>query len=702
MKMKVYLRAQGVWDAIESTEPLDSLDERKDQMTLAAIYQAIPEEMLFLLAEKEAAKEAWKTLKTIHVSAERVKEAKIQTLKIEFEIMKMKESETIDDYAARLIEVVNKIRTFGDKFEEAYLVKKFIRSVPSKFLHIVSAIEKFADLKVMTMEEVIGEERIGGNKENAEHVLLTQGEWKEKKRSDNGGHSRGRGRSGRWRGRGHGRGNDSFHQEKKADKSKVRCYNCQGLGHYASECRKLKCYNCQKIGHYASDCRSKKRENHYASHCRSKKRENQAHLTETQSDEDEPALLTAQVCEVRTLGLPELTEMALYEEKVVSKEIEKKNNIWFLDTEASNHMTGYRSWFSELNELVTGTVKFGDGSLVEIKERGDVKAASVKKTEKMINEEKIDGPVKIESKKKNREARREEERWRENRWRCEVAGETKAEKEKEKEAIVSGSAIEVPQGTKPIVEQQLAGLVEQVIKPIEEKPLAGQVEQVIKTVDEKQLPIERKTEKNEGGDNGSNFHPLKRSILRNEEKIDGPVKIESKKKNREARREEERWRENRWRCEVAGETKAEKEKEKEAIVSGSAIEVPQGTKPIVEQQLAGLVEQVIKPIEEKPLAGQVEQVAGETKAEKEKEKEAIVSGSAIEVPQGTKPIVEQQLAGLVEQVIKPIEEKPLAGQVEQVIKTVDEKQLPIERKTEKNEGGDNGSNFHPLKRSILR
>ncbi|XP_022925331.1 uncharacterized protein LOC111432621 [Cucurbita moschata] len=226
MKMKVYLRAQGVWDAIESTESLDSLDERNDQMALAAIYQAIPEEMLFLLAEKETAKEAWQMLKTIHVGAERVKEAKFQTLKFEFEIMNMKESETIDDCVARLTEVINKIRTFGDKFEEANLVKKFLHSVPPKFLHIASAIEQFADLKVMTMEEVIGrlkayEERIGGNKENVEHVLLTQGEWKAKERSDNGGHSRGRGCSGRWRGRGHGRGNDSFHQEKKADKSKI-------------------------------------------------------------------------------------------------------------------------------------------------------------------------------------------------------------------------------------------------------------------------------------------------------------------------------------------------------------------------------------------------------------------------------------------------------------------------------------------------
>ena len=91
-----------------------------------------------------------------------------------------------------------------------------------------------------------------------------------------------------------------------------------------------------------------------------------------QSDEDKPALLTAQVCEVRTLGSPELSEMALYEEKVVLEEIEKKSNTWFLDTGANNHMTGCQSWFSELNELVTGMVKFGDGSLIEIKGRGDV------------------------------------------------------------------------------------------------------------------------------------------------------------------------------------------------------------------------------------------------------------------------------------------------------------------------------------------
>ncbi|XP_022979881.1 enolase-phosphatase E1-like isoform X2 [Cucurbita maxima] len=236
-----------------------------------------------------------------------------------------------------------------------------------------------------------------------------------------------------------------------------------------------------------------------------------------------------------------------------------------------------------------------NGSKAAVAVVDDVKVASVKKTEKMINEEKIDGSVKIES-EKNTEKREEKksdaekivgtvkfeseeksdgvvaevqnpatevaktEEIKEKEVTCDgekkekedgnnggaiekqVAGETKAEKEKEKEAIVSGSPIEVAQGTKPVEEQQLAGEVEQgnkpvekkqvvgeveqVIKPVEEKPLIGQVEQIIKTVDEKQLPIETKTEKNESGDNGGSaiieqvIKPVEEKQLAEEPKVE--------------------------------------------------------------------------------------------------------------------------------------------------------------------------------------
>ncbi|CAL5078062.1 unnamed protein product [Urochloa decumbens] len=55
IKMKVFMRAQGVWDIVEYNGKKEELDTKMDQTALAAIYQGIPEETL--LAEKETSKE---------------------------------------------------------------------------------------------------------------------------------------------------------------------------------------------------------------------------------------------------------------------------------------------------------------------------------------------------------------------------------------------------------------------------------------------------------------------------------------------------------------------------------------------------------------------------------------------------------------------------------------------------------------------
>ena len=217
IKMKVLMRAQRLWDAVEPKDPKVPPEESKDQMALAAIYQGIPEDMLFLVYGKETAKETWEALKIMHMGAERVKDAKVQTLKTEFKGLRMKESEFVDNFASRLTTIVNQIRALGEEFEEAYDVKKFLCAVPNKFLQIASTIEQFGDLKTMTMEEVIGrlkahEERLWGRGDvDKEHLLLTHAEWKARHEAESS--SRGRGHGG-----GQGRGREQIR-----DKSEVKC-----------------------------------------------------------------------------------------------------------------------------------------------------------------------------------------------------------------------------------------------------------------------------------------------------------------------------------------------------------------------------------------------------------------------------------------------------------------------------------------------
>jgi hypothetical protein len=45
--------------------------------------------------------------------------------------------------------------------------------------------------------------------------------------------------------------------------------------------------------------------------------------------------------------------------------------VWYLDTGASNHMTGHKHLFAKMTELVS-TVSFGDASKVEVKEKCNV------------------------------------------------------------------------------------------------------------------------------------------------------------------------------------------------------------------------------------------------------------------------------------------------------------------------------------------
>lgn len=349
LKMRVIMQAHGVWEAIEPTDPKSTIEDRTDKIALAMIYQGIPEEMLLALAEKKKAKDAWEAIKTLCQGADRVKAAKAQTLKLEFETLNMKDDENLDDFCMKLNGLVTNIRALGEDIKETYVVKKLLRAVPSRFLQIASTLEQFGNIEKMTVEEIVGslkahEERMKGQTENTGggQLLLTEEEWSKRetekkkllltreewlRKTNRGGVEEGTNQ----RGRG------------VRDKSKIKCYNCGIYGHYAVECRKPR---------------------------RARETQQEAHMV--QADDDEPALLLAKF-------VKEDDEMVLLNEegvkpKLIANDEGKKlgSNVWYLDNGASNHMTGEKAKFKVLNEGITGRVKFGDGSTVNIEGKGSI------------------------------------------------------------------------------------------------------------------------------------------------------------------------------------------------------------------------------------------------------------------------------------------------------------------------------------------
>ncbi|CAL2265082.1 unnamed protein product [Prunus armeniaca] len=121
--------------------------------------------------------------------------------------------------------------------------------------------------------------------------------------------SRGRGQ-GTFRGRGRGRGKQPF------NKATIECFKCHKLGHFQYECP-----SWEKGANYA------------------------------ELDEGEELLLMSYV---------ELNHA-------------KREEIWFLDSGCSNHMSGNKEWFSDLDVQFRQTMKLGNNSRMAVVGKGNVR-----------------------------------------------------------------------------------------------------------------------------------------------------------------------------------------------------------------------------------------------------------------------------------------------------------------------------------------
>ena len=84
-------------------------------------------------------------METIYVGYSKVKKAKLHTLRVQYEGLKMKDEENISEYLERIDEVVNVIRGLGETIEDIYIVDKVFRTLPMAYNPKVSTLEDRQD-----------------------------------------------------------------------------------------------------------------------------------------------------------------------------------------------------------------------------------------------------------------------------------------------------------------------------------------------------------------------------------------------------------------------------------------------------------------------------------------------------------------------------------------------------------------------------
>jgi hypothetical protein len=330
MLMENFMRSKEYWTLVETgiVEPASEIvlteaqrqtleDQRlKDLKTKNYLFQAINRAILETILKKDTAKDIWDSMKKKYQGTARVKRAQLQALRKEFEILHMKEGESVNDYFARTLSIANKMRIHGESLEDVAVIEKILRSMTHKFDYVVCAIEESNDIDSLSIDVLqssllVHEQRMTKYAVEEQALKVTTYE---------GTTSLGRGRGlGRFRGRGRGRGRGRqlpYNQGVQFDKASVECYHCHKLGHYQYEFP-------------------------------DKEKETKVNFAETEGE----MLLMA----------------------YIDKKENSSGDTWYLDSGCSNHMCGNKSLFYDLDETFRETMKLGNNSCMSVMGKGDIK-----------------------------------------------------------------------------------------------------------------------------------------------------------------------------------------------------------------------------------------------------------------------------------------------------------------------------------------
>jgi hypothetical protein len=121
-----------------------------------ALLNGLDDKVFTKVAHCKSAKDIWDKLRNIYEGDSKVKAAKLQTYRGQFEQPKMKENEDIAAYFLRVDETVNAIIGLGEEIEESVIFQKVLRSILVIFNPKISTLEERSNLNSIIMDELHG------------------------------------------------------------------------------------------------------------------------------------------------------------------------------------------------------------------------------------------------------------------------------------------------------------------------------------------------------------------------------------------------------------------------------------------------------------------------------------------------------------------------------------------------------------------
>lgn len=152
--MENLLRAKGLWSLIKegvkeptagtvlTNEQQEQLESRRlqDHKEKHYLFRAIDRVVFEQILDRSTSKIIWDSLKNKFGGNELVKKALLNALRRDFEVLEMKEEETVAENFVRVMAVANKMRSNGEEMPDTKVVQKILRTMTEKFTYVVVSI----------------------------------------------------------------------------------------------------------------------------------------------------------------------------------------------------------------------------------------------------------------------------------------------------------------------------------------------------------------------------------------------------------------------------------------------------------------------------------------------------------------------------------------------------------------------------------